>query len=184
MRRRESSPLRRKLEKKLGVTIEKGDELVSHVTTFHHSDLYIGQDTVIGYHSGFPKKKIGKRSIDEVEVYKNCGKDPNTQYSNDEIVERAESRLGESNYKIVNNNCQTFVHWCQTGDSKSYNIEEIKEYFSSDTGVSDVRYPDTGNEFVDGVGYAGKVVFKGLLGAIDNFDGETSLGPNGECDLI
>ncbi len=33
----------------------------------------------------------------------------------DEVVERAESKLGQSGYNLFNNNCEHFARWCLTG---------------------------------------------------------------------
>lgn len=39
-----------------------------------------------------------------------------TIYTQDEIIRRAESRLGESDYNLFINNCQNFATWCRLGD--------------------------------------------------------------------
>lgn len=36
-------------------------------------------------------------------------------YSEDEIVRRAESRLGEQDYNILYNNCENYATWCRCG---------------------------------------------------------------------
>jgi hypothetical protein len=41
------------------------------------------------------------------------------------VVERARSRIGESGYNIVFNNCEHFAHWCKTGIKRSSQIEDI-----------------------------------------------------------
>ena len=33
----------------------------------------------------------------------------------EEIVARAQSRLGEQRYRLTNNNCEHFAYWCMTG---------------------------------------------------------------------
>jgi hypothetical protein len=40
-------------------------------------------------------------------------------FSGAEAVRRAESRLGESGYNLVFNNCEHFARWCRTGDHHS-----------------------------------------------------------------
>ncbi|MCR5102400.1 MAG: lecithin retinol acyltransferase family protein, partial [Butyrivibrio sp.] len=47
-------------------------------------------------------------------------------YSNKETIRRAKSRLGESNYSIVSNNCEHFAMWCKTGVSESSQVNLIK----------------------------------------------------------
>lgn len=46
-------------------------------------------------------------------------------YSAEETIERAKSRLGESNYSLVTNNCEHFALWCKTGISESYQVKEV-----------------------------------------------------------
>ena len=43
-------------------------------------------------------------------------------YSPEETVNRALSRLGESRYDILTNNCEHFAIWCKTGVSESYQL--------------------------------------------------------------
>lgn len=43
-------------------------------------------------------------------------------YSPEETVNRALSRLGESRYDILTNNCEHFAIWCKTGVSDSYQL--------------------------------------------------------------
>ena len=43
-------------------------------------------------------------------------------YSPEETVARARSRLGETNYNLLTNNCEHFVIWCKTGVSESMQI--------------------------------------------------------------
>jgi hypothetical protein len=41
------------------------------------------------------------------------------------LLVRARSRLGESEYHPLNNNCEHFVNWCQTGDDRSRQVEYV-----------------------------------------------------------
>lgn len=52
------------------------------------------------------------RSIEVVEH-------PDRRYSHDETVERAKSRLMESDYNLAFQNCEHFVNWCIDGKAKS-----------------------------------------------------------------
>jgi hypothetical protein len=38
------------------------------------------------------------------------------------VARRAESRLGESGYNLIFDNCEHFARWCQTGDSYSEQV--------------------------------------------------------------
>jgi hypothetical protein len=46
-----------------------------------------------------------------------------SQYSPEEIVRRARSRLGENDYRLLTNNCEHFCNWCLSGVSRSAQVE-------------------------------------------------------------
>jgi hypothetical protein len=43
----------------------------------------------------------------------------------DVVVQRAESRLGQSNYNLLFNNCEHFATWCKTGVSDSQQVRDF-----------------------------------------------------------
>ncbi len=46
-------------------------------------------------------------------------------YSPTETVKRAYSRLGETSYDLIANNCEHFAIWCKTGISESYQVNAV-----------------------------------------------------------
>ena len=46
-------------------------------------------------------------------------------FSSYETIQRARSRLGETEYNLVTNNCEHFAIWCKTGISESHQIEDL-----------------------------------------------------------
>lgn len=46
-------------------------------------------------------------------------------YSPKETVERALSRVGESKYNLVTNNCEHFAIWCKTGVAESFQVKRV-----------------------------------------------------------
>ena len=42
-----------------------------------------------------------------------------------ETLNRARSRIGESNYNLFSNNCEHFALWCKTGISESHQISSL-----------------------------------------------------------
>jgi len=44
-------------------------------------------------------------------------------YSPEEIVRRAQSRLGENDYRLLTNNCEHFCNWCLSGVSHSDQVQ-------------------------------------------------------------
>ena len=51
-----------------------------------------------------------------------------SKYSAKETLERARSRIGETKYSIINNNCEHFAMWCKTGTSESTRVIMIARY--------------------------------------------------------
>ena len=43
----------------------------------------------------------------------------------DIVIERAKSRLGESDYNLVFNNCEHFATWCKTGLGESLQVQTV-----------------------------------------------------------
>lgn len=60
--------------------------------------------------------------MDAPVVYTVKPKDPAALLPPDQIVQRAESRLGEDGYSLWSNNCENFARWCVTGEDKSRQI--------------------------------------------------------------
>ena len=46
-------------------------------------------------------------------------------YTPEETVARAKSRVGETHYNLLTNNCEHFAIWCKTGVSESMQISEM-----------------------------------------------------------
>jgi len=47
------------------------------------------------------------------------------RFAPEDIVSRARSRLGEDRYRLATNNCEHFVAWCRSGESRSAQVERI-----------------------------------------------------------
>jgi hypothetical protein len=54
-----------------------------------------------------------------------------TVFSPAETLERALSRLGETSYCLLSNNCEHVVLWCKTGYAESEQVERFKVLLSS-----------------------------------------------------
>lgn len=52
----------------------------------------------------------------------------NNVYSPAETVKRALSRLGETQYSLIKNNCEHFAMWCKTGVSESTQVKLMAKY--------------------------------------------------------
>jgi hypothetical protein len=112
--------------------LEQEPALGAHLTTsrrgYSHHGVYVGRGRVVHYSglSGFwhcgPVEEVSlsrfangraARVVDHLEPH----------YSPEEIVRRARSRLGESDYRLLSNNCEHFCNWCLSGVSRSDQVE-------------------------------------------------------------
>ena len=46
-------------------------------------------------------------------------------FSAEETIKRAKSRIGETEYNLITNNCEHFAMWCKTGVSESSQVKNI-----------------------------------------------------------
>lgn len=46
------------------------------------------------------------------------------RYTDDEIVNRARTRIGEMNYNLLQNNCENMAVWCVSGEDESFQVAE------------------------------------------------------------
>ena len=97
-------------------SLSKGDHVaVNRLPHYSHHGIYVGDDSIIEYGSNKEiryttlKKFLGQSHY----VYKI---DSQAIYPQDEIVERAKSRLYEHSYSVFGNNCEQFARWCRNGD--------------------------------------------------------------------
>ena len=92
-----------------------------------HHGIYDGDGHVYQYDCFLPDllPKVMVVSLecfaagDPVQVF-----DEGTFYSPDEIIGRARSRLGETRYGLVCNNCENFATWCRLGGAVEEKPEE------------------------------------------------------------
>ncbi|WP_250655323.1 lecithin retinol acyltransferase family protein [Alkalimarinus coralli] len=94
-----------------------GSHLVTPRLGYTHHGVYVGDEQVIHY-SGFGNEMRGG-PVEKVSIGEFCdGREYTIQYHNhvqfspEQIVERAKSKLEESQYNLVFNNCEHFANWC------------------------------------------------------------------------
>ena len=112
-----------------------GTHLKVKRTGYTHHGIYVGNGNVVhysGFAEMFKKGKIELTSIDDFmgdagDLYRVKYPTHCEVYSDDEICERALSRLSENNYNLVTNNCEHFATWCVTGVERSEQVENIKK---------------------------------------------------------
>lgn len=113
-------------------TLPGGAHLTTRRRGYQHHGIYAGGGRVIHY-AGF-NRYLRAGVVEEVSL------NQFTRGSSFEIrsvvapkfagtacVERARSRLGEDNYRLLSNNCEHFAEWCLSGTSRSRQVEPWRE---------------------------------------------------------
>lgn len=108
--------------------------LATHLVTprkgFLHHGLYTGNGRVIHY-AGLAGG-LHRRTVEEVSLHEFarghevCVRTTPPMFTGEEVLRRARSRLGESSYRILSNNCEHFCEWCLRGRSRSSQAEALR----------------------------------------------------------
>ena len=105
-----------------------GAHLKSSRVVYSHHGVYIGGGKVVHYAGFYRRWRPGP--VEEVTLSRFAVGhtirivDHTTRtYSPQEIVDRARSRVGERNYRLLTNNCEHFCNWCVSGCSRSAQAE-------------------------------------------------------------
>ena len=111
----------------------QGDHLIVRHATYTHHAIDLGDGFVVHYGRGLHDKSQARVEKVLHEVF-NRGKSVATgtspaRYSPNQIVQRALSRLGESEYDLLDNNCEHFVNWCRRGVAESSQVQQAESIF-------------------------------------------------------
>jgi hypothetical protein len=106
-----------------------GAHLVTQRAFYSHHGIYVGNGHVVHY-AGFAH---GRRRgpVEDVSLEGFAGGrgvrilDDPRRFDPCEVVARARSRLGESSYRILTNNCEHFVSWALRGEYVSSQVEHL-----------------------------------------------------------
>src|ERR1700719_1635538 len=112
--------------------LEREPPLGAHLTTsrrgYTHHGVYVGDGRVVHYSGLSDSWQCGP--VEEVSVARfSAGREarivvhPTALFSQEEIVRRARSRLGENGYRLLTNNYDHFCNCCATGVSHSRRVE-------------------------------------------------------------
>ena len=95
------------------IKLNEGDHISVQRLGYTHHAIYIGHDSIIHY----LEDGIQEDSLDDFsDGYNIHIEDTPREYSRKEVVRRAKSRLYESNYNVLWENCEQFAIWCRTDD--------------------------------------------------------------------
>lgn len=100
---------------------------------YTHHGIYVGGGQVVHYSGlsrGWRRGPVEIVSFAEFSLGHNfwakCTK--SARYTGLQAAERALSRLGEDDYRIMTNNCEHFCAWCLDGQSRSHQVERWRAW--------------------------------------------------------
>jgi len=107
-----------------------GAHLITPRRGYTHHGIYAGGGTVLHY-SGLSRSlgrgPVTQAGLDEFAngrpIHIECRNEPALDAH--EIVARARSRLGESRYRLLTNNCEHFTEWSRFGESRSRQVDRL-----------------------------------------------------------
>ncbi|MCF7532487.1 lecithin retinol acyltransferase family protein [Pseudomonas petrae] len=112
--------------------IPAGSHLVSPRKFYVHHGIYLGNGKVAHYSGLSGSLRAGPIEVTDLKRFANGRStwfyQEQAAFTNDEIVVRARSRIGESQYKVFSNNCEHFCSWCITGTSHSAQVVEFLHF--------------------------------------------------------
>lgn len=116
-----------------------GDVIRTKVSFYYHYGIFASEDRVIQF--GLPDDPM--RAAEQIRVltsnvqtFLQGGElevglpdryEKKTMYPPRQILERAESRIGEGGYDILHNNCEHFVNECVFGQHHCGFLQEVRE---------------------------------------------------------
>jgi hypothetical protein len=107
----------------------RGDHIFVKRVGYVHHGVEVDDGMVVHF-TGTPGNKRGAAIKREpIEVFR-CGgvvhvRRYDQRLEPDEVVSRAESKLGQSGYNLYANNCEHFARWCVTGHHKSSQVNAV-----------------------------------------------------------
>jgi len=93
-------------------TFQKGDHIGVWRGLYSHHGIYDGLGFVYEYDDFYVRYAPIEEFADGSKIYRI---NDSASYTPDEIIERAMSRMGEEEYNLLFNNCESFAVWCRNG---------------------------------------------------------------------
>ena len=109
-------------------TLAFGAHLGTPRLGYLHHGIYVGGGHVVHY-AGYVHG-IHRGPVEEIELARFTdgrslwvASGTKSIFESSEVIRRARSRLGESRYRLMTNNCEHFCEWCVTGKPRSFQVE-------------------------------------------------------------
>jgi len=104
----------------------RGDHIRVRRFGYWHHGVDCGDGTVIHYSGELLKRSDSAVQQTTLENFAKGGKIETVNYgvcdAPDAVIQRAKSRLNESDYRFFSNNCEHFARWCKTGRAESRQV--------------------------------------------------------------
>ena len=102
---------------------------------YQHYGVYIGDKKVVhfapyeGQEISFENGVIHETTLEKFLRGRTLQVDTEIEkkFTDSEIIRRARSRINEKGYDLLTNNCEHFARWCVTGESVSYQIDNLPQ---------------------------------------------------------
>ncbi|WP_406226996.1 lecithin retinol acyltransferase family protein [Pseudomonas siliginis] len=112
--------------------IPAGSHLISPRKFYVHHGIYLGAGQVAHYSGLNSSLHAGPIVVTDLEHFASGRSvwlyQDQSSFTSEEIIVRARSRIGESQYKVFSNNCEHFCNWCIRGTSYSPQVSEYLHY--------------------------------------------------------
>jgi len=110
-----------------------GAHLITPWLGFAHHGIYVGEGRVIHY--GALVYDLIRKPVEEVSLEEFAGGRPvfvvqhdDLTFEPSQVIERARSRLGENQYRLLSNNCEHFVEWCLHDVHRSFQVDRALNF--------------------------------------------------------
>jgi hypothetical protein len=118
------------------VELVVGSWLLARRRGYTHHGIYVGDGRVAHYAGlsrGWRRGPVEIVSLAQFSPEERLWvkSTPTARYVGQAAAQRALSRLGENEYRILTNNCEHFCAWCLDGESRSRQVEGWLEWPSS-----------------------------------------------------
>lgn len=166
----------------------EGDIVRIRLGGLYHYGIFVSEDEVIQF--GMPPTAENRAAEGEVKVLATdidafaCGcivetavldkSELKRRFPPAETVRRARSRIGESGYNIIHNNCEHFVNGCVFGEARCSQADEVRQRWLSRP-ICDVYLAKTPDGAEDGSDFEKDLICLALRRSFGISDGEQTL---------
>ncbi|WP_095192486.1 lecithin retinol acyltransferase family protein [Pseudomonas sp. Irchel 3A7] len=112
------------------IDVSPGSHLITSRNGYIHHGIYLGEQQVIHYAGMCSGFDIGPIEIIHLTHFANgrqvrVRRHMQAGFKPDVVLERALSRLGETRYRLLTNNCEHFCYWSLFGKSESPQVQDV-----------------------------------------------------------